>query len=111
MGDGVPRLAVPLRLAADGRLATVDQHSDPDIQGRVEVVLRYRHGDLEADPTFGIPDLLFRQGGADTEALAREIARLVPDAEVGLAKDDGAVRDRIEQVSVTFPTAGIDQDA
>lgn len=58
-------LAFPIRLAAGGGLATVEQDSQEDIRQSVELLLRTRPGERRCVPGYGLPDPVF---GGLTEA-------------------------------------------
>lgn len=65
----VPHLSMPLRYRA-GRFLSVEQGSRRHLEDQAEVVLRTRPGTLEADPTFGLRDLVSRAGAVTPEVLA-----------------------------------------
>lgn len=76
-----PQIALPVRFA-NGRLATVEQDSPDHVFQRVEAILRYTPGDLEATPQFGRRDQAFRRGGPDREQVLNAVERWAPDARV-----------------------------
>jgi hypothetical protein len=65
----VPHFALPIRLRA-GRFLATEQGSRRHLEDQAEVVLRTRPGTLEADPTFGLRDLVGRAGAVTPEVLA-----------------------------------------
>jgi hypothetical protein len=68
----IPRLALPFRVVA-GRAATIEQDSDGEVLQCVDTIVRYRPGDREAAPDFGVPDQAHRQGGADLVTVADRV--------------------------------------
>jgi hypothetical protein len=68
----IPRLAIPFRIV-NGSAAVLEQDSDAEVAQCAEVVVRYRPGDREAAPDFGVPDQTHRQGGADLIVVADRI--------------------------------------
>lgn len=73
MADPIPQhLALPFRIVGT-RAVAVDQDSDAEILQSVEVLMRYRPGDREAVPDFGVPGQAHRQGGADLVTVAERV--------------------------------------
>lgn len=75
MADATPHLAFPLRLRA-GRFLAVDQGSRRHLEDQAEVLLRTRPNTLDADPTFGVRDLVASTGLVGPEvhaALERDV--------------------------------------
>lgn len=81
------QLAIPARLQADGKLASVDQGSDREIAQRVLVVCRTPPGWLDGRPGFGLQEDTFRSSGADLAEVDRQLAALGPDVYYRIAED------------------------
>jgi len=90
-------LALPLRFRA-GRFLSVEQGSRRHLEDQAEVVLRTRPGTLEADPTFGLRNLVAESGMVGPEVLAA-LERLVPDAEWSVT---GEVPERVRELAVAI---------
>ena len=56
---GIPHLALPLRVDATGRLATVEQDSPDEIAQNVAVILATAEGSRVEVPEFGVPRVEF----------------------------------------------------
>jgi hypothetical protein len=73
------QLTWPLRVAADGELATVEQNSPEDVQSCVTAILSYPREWRPDNMDFGRPDdVLFAEGGADVAAIAEALTDLEP---------------------------------
>ncbi len=91
-------LILPLRLAANGSLASTEQDSDADVESCVRCVLSYPQGWRHDNPDFGRPELTFKQGGVDPAALARAVAQFEPRATPAVIA--GAIEGGVQRVSV-----------
>lgn len=74
-------LALPIRLAADGQLATVPQDSAARVEQDVLVVARTQQGERTGRDTYGVPDTTFTPG-QDPVALEGLLEQQVPGAVV-----------------------------
>lgn len=74
------QFSLPLRILANGQLATVEQDSAPELADRVNVLVRTPPGWLDGRPGFGLADQRFRKAGADVTVVGRQIETWVPDA-------------------------------
>lgn len=83
-------LALPIKITAAGRLATVEQDSVEDISQSVALLADTRPGDRRSVEDYGIPDPVF--GGVDAD----EVAELILEWE-----------DRADQAFVEKVAAGI----
>lgn len=81
------QFSLPLRVLANGRLATTEQGSALDLADRVTVLCRTPPGWLDGRPGFGLADQAFRKGGADVTAVSRQIETWVPEAARVVAED------------------------
>lgn len=57
----IPKLAFPIRRGVTGRLIVVEQDSDADVAGNVEVVARTTPGERLERLDFGVPDMLLAE--------------------------------------------------
>lgn len=106
----IPHIAFPLRQAADGTLAAVEQDSLDDVRQCVHVLLRTPLGARPLAPDTGVEDPTFSQG-VDPDELATRLAGEdnEPRAELTItARPVGATGD--QQLRITVGLAGdIDQ--
>jgi phage baseplate assembly protein W len=80
-------LALPIKVTAAGRLASVEQDSVEDIAQSVALLVDTRPGDRRSVEDYGIPDPVF--GGVDAD----EVAELI------LEWEDRADQSVVEQVA------------
>lgn len=92
-------LAFPLRYSG-GKFATVEVDTVEHAEQRGEVLLRTRRGMFDADPEFGIADLVGRLGPVAPEVQAA-IDRFVDGALVA-TEDADSVRSRLREVAVSI---------
>src|SRR5690606_15301925 len=97
--DGrVPHLAYPLRRAASGALAVVEQDTLADVRQCVHLLARTPRGARPLAPDIGVEDPTFG-GGVDPLALAGDLESWEPRAAVRVEADgpggDGAQRVRV----------------
>lgn len=72
------RLAWPLSVAADGRLATVEQDSGEDIELCARAILLHRVGERSDVPEMGVPDLAFSEQPVDVDGVLEVLERHEP---------------------------------
>ena len=77
-------LALPLRVTANGSLATHAEDSLEEITQNVAVVLRTRRGERLATPQLGIDEPTFV--GLDVEAAFAAVAEVEPRADLALVE-------------------------
>jgi phage baseplate assembly protein W len=87
-------LALPIKVTASGRLATVEQDSVDDISQSVALLIDTRPGDRRSVEEYGIPDPVF--GGVDVD----EVTELILEWE-----------DRADQAFVEKVAAGVLDEA
>lgn len=75
------RLAWPVTLGPDGRLATVAQDSDADIGQCIRLVLEHRPGDRPDLPEMGVLDPSFGEE-LDVDGIVAQVTRHEPRATV-----------------------------
>lgn len=103
----VPHLAFPFRVEPSGEVATLEQDSLDEIAQNVEVLLRYRAGDLIENLDFGVTDLTFTVGTAAVrEAIIAQVALWEPRATVLIDAAPDTFDELIEHVVVRV-TGGI----
>lgn len=91
-------LTWPLRVAADGSLASTEQASDEDVASCVRCILSYPQGWRFDNPDFGRAQLTFEQNGVDVTDLTREVLQFEPLATAEIVAS--AIEDGIQRVSV-----------
>lgn len=94
----IPHFALPFRFEPlnDTLTAAVnEQDSADDITACVEAVVRYRKGQRDVAPHFGIEDPVFHQGGVDSNALMQDIEDQEPRAQPALV----AVEDELDRAT------------
>lgn len=101
----VEQLAVPVRLLANGRLATVEQGSDREITQRVSVLCRTPPGWVEGRPGVGLAEQAFEQGGADLAEVERQIRGLGPDVVAAITEDPSLMSEGIETIGLQVAAA------
>lgn len=77
----IPHFSLPFRRDTHGRCVVNEQDSDAEILDCVEVLLATERGSRMEVPEYGVPDQVFRQGGADLNAISSAIARWEPRAD------------------------------
>ena len=76
-----PQFSYPFRVVG-GQVACLEQDTDEEIFQNAITVLRYHPGDRQGLPSFGIPDPVFSEGGADLNEIARRVRKWEPSIEV-----------------------------
>lgn len=94
------QLAIPPRLLANGRLATVEQGSDTEIAQRVDVLVRTPPGWMESRPGFGLQEQTFNPNGADLAEVDRQIRGLGPDVVYRITEDPSLMDQGLEQLGL-----------
>lgn len=92
-------LSHPFRLTADGRVATVEQDSDPADIEQIAVLALTRNGERALVPGFGMRDPAF--SGFERTELAAALALWGPPVQIATV-DITAVDDATQAVEVTF---------
>ncbi|HEX4501087.1 MAG TPA: hypothetical protein VH187_08000 [Scandinavium sp.] len=96
-----PEIAVPFTFdIPNGDVQQIEQGSDEDIVSRIWIVLSYEPGMFSGDPTFGIPQQVFRKGGADLNAIERAILNFVPDAQVIIERNLDWFATLVDQIQI-----------
>lgn len=93
-----PHLALPLQVV-DGVFVASEQGSPRHCQDQAEFVTRTRPTTLEADPAFGMRDLVGRLGPAAPEVQAA-LEEYVPDVKYLVDEDVADVLTRVRDVSI-----------
>jgi phage baseplate assembly protein W len=93
----IPHFASPFRIVA-GSVATVEQDSDEDILGCVQVILRTDAGFRDEVPEFGVEELAFNQ----SDSVESDVIDAVRDWEPRVAASATAeeIEDMIMSVEV-----------
>lgn len=73
------RLAHPVRLGSDGRLAVVEQDSDADVRQCVRLLLGHEPGDYPGQPEIGFPEQTFAED-VDARGVVDGLERWEPRA-------------------------------
>jgi len=96
-----PEIAVPFTFdIPNGDVLQVEQGSDQDIVNRIWTVLSYEPGMYASNPSLGIPQQVFRKGGADLDAIERTILNFVPDANVIIERDPNWLVDLVDRIQI-----------
>jgi hypothetical protein len=94
------QLAIPVRLAADGRLATVTQGSDQEIAQRVSVLCHTPPGWLDGRPTTGLAEDTFNPGGADLSNVDQQLRALGPDVLYRITEDPSLMDQGLDSIGL-----------
>lgn len=98
---GVMKFDLPFRFSG-GRVVTVVQDGQREVDNCVEAVLRTTRGTRIDAPQFGIPDMTFRTNGPDLAPIREAIERDEPRAKFALTADGSDLADRLGRVQVTM---------
>lgn len=98
MAPVTPHLALPLQVMG-GQFVAVAQGSPRHVQDQAELVARTRPGTFEADPDFGLLELVARLGPA-APAVEAALEEYVPDAQYLVGEDASRLAERIREVSI-----------
>lgn len=94
-----PQFSLPFRLSGSG-VEEVEQDTADEVYQNVLTVLRYRLGDRDALPTFGIPDPVFQEGGIDLRRLTRAVQQWEPDATLDMIRD-AVTSEGLDEIKIT----------
>lgn len=75
----IPKLSVPLTLHGSS-FSVIEQDSTEEVVQCVIAILRTTPGTRGDDPTIGIPDFAFREGGADLDVIRAVLSQHEPRA-------------------------------
>lgn len=98
----IPHFALPFRFAeSGGKLVAVvtEQGSPEEIFDSAHAIIRYRKGDRDDLPDFGLTDQLFREGGFDLDVVQSEVEEWEPRAQTVVSNQD-AIKELFERVRV-----------
>jgi hypothetical protein len=96
-------LAFPVALAANGKLAKVQQDTDADVAKCIDVILSYPLGARQGSPGFGVRTQAFEQGGPHLSEIREAIIANEPRAEDASALlADDRLSGAIARVQVGF---------
>jgi hypothetical protein len=104
MPDLEPRhLAFPVELEG-GRFCTNPQGSDEEVADCIAVCISYERGTRRGKPGFGVPEMVFRQGGPDIPALQAALVsnENEPRARYEIELDDDRLLEALALVEVGF---------
>jgi hypothetical protein len=102
-----PHFAFPLTLDATGHPRVVEQDSVDHIADQVEAALLTRIGQgTPLRPSWGTPDLTFRQRPLDTESLRQLLLDLVPSAGLLIDQDPGRIDALVARLNIYVTTGG-----
>lgn len=96
----VPTFQLPLRLNADGGLATIAQGSATDAAQRVAVLCRTPRGHFDSAPDFGLYDQRFLKGGVDTAEIERQLDTYIADADTLVQEDLTMLNNALDTIGV-----------
>lgn len=106
------QFAYPFQLGSDGRILTVEQDSDDDIEASLATIVSWPLGTRDSDPDFGVDEQAFLQDGPDLEEIRTALQIAEPRAIPLLDEDDGTLLERlIANIRVRYARAqGIPPD-
>lgn len=93
----VPHFSFPLRLAADGGLATVEQDTIDDVAQCVRVLVDTAVGERVELPAYGIEDPSFTEG-IDRDEIRRAVDEWEPRAALMIESEPDQYDEMIENV-------------
>jgi hypothetical protein len=96
----VPTFQLPMQLAADGTIATVDQGSSIDVAQRVAVVCSTPRGHFDTAPDLGLYQQRFLKGGADLSEIDRQLDLYVPDADTLVTENLTMLNQALDVIAV-----------
>ncbi len=99
--DIIPHFSLPFRRDTHGRCVVNEQDDDDEIVDCVEVLLATERGSRIEVPEYGLPDQVFRQGGADLSVVTSVIERWEPRAEHFVERKK-ELTDMVDQVRVNI---------
>lgn len=81
---GVPKLRVPFSMGVGSKMRAqvVEQDSIDEVAACVYAVLATKRGERDEEPSFGIEDQAFRQGGADLDEIHSAVESWEPRADI-----------------------------
>jgi hypothetical protein len=94
------QLAIPPRVLANGRYATVTQGSDTETAQRVNILCRTPPGWLDSRPEFGLQEQTFNPGGADLTEVDRQLHALGPDVVYRITEDPSLMDEGLDQLGL-----------
>lgn len=95
-------LAWPVQFGPTGFL-TVEQDTEDDVASCIGVICSWPLGEHPTDPSFGLPDEAFLQGGADLAEIKAAILQSEPRAaDLAVMQDDAALAAFLSSVNVSF---------
>lgn len=75
-----PKFVIPFKIAR--RANTVEQGTIDEVVQCIKAILKTPEGSREDNPRFGLPDQVFRQGGASLDEIRRAIQEFEPRADI-----------------------------
>lgn len=106
-----PQLAFPVQFTSDGTgLVMVEQDFEDDVASCIGTILSWPLGTHPSNPTFGLPDESFLQGGARLAEIKQAILSNEPRAaDLGVMQDDAQLAAYISQITVGFDVKALTQ--
>jgi hypothetical protein len=101
-----PHFAFPMVLDANGHPQVTEQDEIDHIRDQIDAALSTRIGQRLERPSWGTPDLTFRQQPLDAEALSRLLVELVPGAELVIDQLPDLVQESLVRLNVYVSTGG-----
>lgn len=102
--------ATPFRFGPDGKAAVNEQDSSEDVAACVDTILRYRTGQRDTAPSFGIDDPVFEQAPVNGGAIIASIEEQEPRARAALYDVEDAfdrARDLAEGLNIVRIALGV----
>lgn len=94
-----PHFAQPVRFAS-GSYALCDEDTDEDVLGCVQRCLETPLGFADDEPEFGLREQVFRQGGADLDAIAAAVEDWEPRVTDRIARNPVLLAQLLDRVTV-----------
>lgn len=94
----IPHLAFPLRFNG-ATFTEVEQQSGEHLMQQAEIVVRTRPQTLEAQPEFGLRNLIGTSVPVGPPVVSA-LKRFIPDHEYAVLEDESLIAERIRQVAI-----------
>lgn len=96
-----PHFDFPFRIAANGRVAVVEQDSADEIAVSTTCVLRYVQGQRPEAPAYGRPrNLNFKKGPLDIDSVVAAVAASEPRAGGRMLEDPAEMTSAVRRLAV-----------
>jgi hypothetical protein len=97
------QLSIPIRVLADGRLASLEQGSDAEIRQRVSILCHTTPGTLDDRPGFGLAEDMFT-ASIDLAEVERQIRALGRDVMARITEDPSLMDQGLDTLGLEVGT-------